>query len=52
MYEESNLNYLTKDKSLGERKKKTKKKSRIKVRHQSKLTKLPIRHSDLWGDFN
>ena len=47
MNEAGNLNYLTKDKSLGERKKKTRKKSRIKVRHQSKITKLPIRHSDL-----
>ena len=46
MYE-ANLNYLTKDKSLGEQKKKTRKKSRIKVRYQSKITKLPIRHSDL-----
>ena len=35
MYEASNLNYLTKDKSLGERKKKT----RMKIRHRAKLSK-------------
>lgn len=35
MYEAGNLNYLTKDKSLGERKKKT----RMKIRHRAKLSK-------------
>ena len=35
MYEASNLNHLTKDKSLGERKKKT----RMKIRHRAKLSK-------------